>query len=182
MKRRRAWNVGAEAAWKGCALLFVARFAPACSHSQSAPTPASGMGASTVSQVSSTSRTAAPWKSTTSAPSAPTVESLTTPMDAAMVLCTTVLSLEPCGLITTGVGDTLGCFAACKTQIETVAKFRVERAALECASSPPPPDDTPRACNLGLPPGTALDVEALGRECDARCKELAELLPKSLDR
>jgi hypothetical protein len=91
-----------------------------------------------------------------------------------MVLCTTVLSLEPCGLITTGVGDTLGCFAACKTQIETVAKFRVERAALECASSPPPPDDTPRACNL--------DVEALGRECDARCKELAELLPKSLDR
>jgi hypothetical protein len=95
-----------------------------------------------------------------------------------MLLCTTVLNLEPCGLITTGMSDMLGCFAACQVQIRTVATLRVERAAIECASSVPPAD-VPRECNLGFPPGAAVDVEALGKSCDARCKELATAGPLS---
>ncbi len=97
-----------------------------------------------------------------------------------MVLCTTALNLEPCGLITTGTSDMLGCFAACKMQIQTVATFRVERAAVECALSTPPAEDAPRECILGFPAGAALDVEALGKKCSARCKELAEAPTLSL--
>jgi len=100
-------------------------------------------------------------------------------MDAAMVLCTTVLNLEPCGLITTGVSDMLGCFAACQMQIQTVATFSVERAAIQCALSTPPSDDGARECNLGLPAGAALDLEALGKRCGARCKELADAQSRS---
>jgi hypothetical protein len=103
-------------------------------------------------------------------------------MDAAMVLCTTVLNLEPCGLVTTGVSDTLGCFAACQTQIRTVVTLRVERAAIECASSVAPADDAPRECSLDFPPTAALDLEALGKSCGARCKEIADALPQRFAR
>ncbi len=161
-------------------LVATAFWAAGCTHTQSAPTPASGMGVGTSASALSTPSTVAPW--TNAAPSTPSasVESLTNPMDAAILLCTTALNLEPCGLITTGMSDMLGCFAACRVQIQTVATFRVERAALECASSAPPPDDAPRECHLGFPPGAAVDVEALGKSCDARCEELSLPPPQTV--
>jgi hypothetical protein len=159
----------------------------ACANTQSVPTPVSGMGLGTVAPASSMSTSmptssTAPWNDP--APASPTqsVTSLTGPMDSAMVLCTTALNLEPCGLITTGIPDMIGCFAACQVQIQTVANFSVESAAATCASLPPPEGDAPRECDLHFPPSAALDLDALGKTCGARCKELADALPRSFAR
>jgi hypothetical protein len=154
-------------------------FAAACSHTQSVPTPVSGAGLGTVSEDSSTSTGPGPWTSPSPDPAPPSVTSLTGPMDAALVLCTTALNLEPCGLITTGMPDMLGCFAACQVQIHTVVAFSMERAAIECASAEAPEGDAPRECTLDFPPTAALDLEALGKSCGARCKEIADGLPRS---
>jgi hypothetical protein len=138
--------------------------------------------ASSMSTTSMPTASAAPWNNPAPASPMQSVTSLTDPMDSAMVLCTTALNLEPCGLITTGVPDMIGCFAACHVQIQTVANFTVERAAVECASLPAPPDDAPRECDLHFPPTAALDLDALGKTCGERCKELADALPRSFAR
>jgi hypothetical protein len=160
-------------------LVGAAFLAAACSTTQSVPTPVSGMGLGTVSAPSSTSSSPGPWTSPSPSPAPASVTSLTGPMDAALVLCTTALNLEPCGLVTTGVSDMISCYAACQVQIHTVVTFSVERAAIECAAAEPPANDAPRECALDFPPTAAIDLEALGKSCDARCKELADGQPQS---
>jgi hypothetical protein len=100
------------------------------------------------------------------------VAELTEPINAAMILCSHTLNLAPCGLVTSSADDVMVCFSGCQTQIETVVDLTVERAARECASSPPP-EAGARECTLSFPESAAIDVPAVGKRCDARCEELA---------
>jgi len=97
---------------------------------------------------------------------------LTAPVNAAMMLCSHVLNLTPCGLVTSSANDVMVCFSGCQTQIEFVVDLEVEQAAAACAVTPPP-EDQPRVCTLHFPEGAMIDAPALGKRCDARCEEIA---------
>jgi hypothetical protein len=147
-----------------------------CSQTQSAAGPVAG--SETVSSSTSvmSSKAASPWNQPASTPSPESVASLTEPINAAMMFCSRTLNLTPCGLVTSGMDDVMVCLSGCQTQIETVVQLTVERAALDCASSPQP-EGGARECALNFPEGAAIDAEAIGKQCAARCEQLAALGP-----
>jgi hypothetical protein len=147
-----------------------------CSQTQSAASPVAG--SETVSSSTSvmSSKAASPWNQPASTPSPESVASLTEPINAAMMFCSRTLNLTPCGLVTSGMDDVMVCLSGCQTQIETVVQLTVERAALDCASSPQP-EGGARECALNFPEGAAIDAEAIGKQCVARCEQLAALGP-----
>jgi hypothetical protein len=146
-------------------LLFVAIFVAGCSGSQSAPTAPAGKTGSV------TPTTEKPWTNAAPTPSPPNPAQLLAPINAAMVLCSHVMNLTPCGLVTSSANDVMVCFSGCQTQIDTVVMLTVEKAAETCASSPPP-EDAPRACELSFPPSAAIDRPAIDKQCTDRCEEL----------
>ncbi len=170
----RVHSVNRDAVTKtlpGLPLLAAALLVSACSHSQSAPTPATGSSA-TGSSVASTTASTPPWTNSAPTPSPTPSTALTSQWDAAMLLCTTALNLTPCGLVTTGQKDTLTCFGLCQAQIDTVVGMTLENAAVACAVSPPP-EEGPRECTLAFPESAAFDVKAAQAHCNSRCESLA---------
>jgi hypothetical protein len=117
-----------------------------------------------------------PWTNAAKIPSPPSAAELTAPVNAAMMLCSHVLNLTPCGLVTSSPNDVMACFGACQSQIELVVGMLVEKAAVECASSIPKEGEA-RECALHFPPEAAVDAKELGRLCDARCVELVAQAP-----
>jgi hypothetical protein len=118
------------------------------------------------------SKAASPWNHPASTPSPESVASLSEPINVAMMLCSRTLNLTPCGLVTSGMDDVMVCLSGCQTQIQTIVQLTVERAALDCASSSQP-EGGARECALNFPEGAAIDAAAVGKECDARCEQLA---------
>jgi hypothetical protein len=152
------------------ALLLPLGLVLACSGTQSAPTAPSGTTASVASPT-----TEKPWTNAASIPSPPNPAELLAPVNAAMVLCSHVMNLTPCGLITSSANDVVVCFSGCQTQIDTVVMLTIEKAAETCASSPPP-EDAPRACELHFPPSAAIDRPSIDKRCADRCEELVASL------
>jgi hypothetical protein len=145
-----------------------------CPQTQTAPVA----GATSSVASSLASKTERPWNNPATTPSPPSQADLTAPINAAMMLCSHVLNLTPCGLVTSSANDVMVCFSGCQTQIETVVGMTVERAALECAAAPQKEDAGARGCALHFPEGAAIDAPAIGKMCDERCEALAAREPR----
>ena len=151
------------------ALLVAALGLMGCPSTQTAPTPATG------GTTQSSKQTEKPWFNAAKVTPTPSAADLTAPVNAAMMMCSQMLNLTPCGLVTSGPNDVLACFAGCQSQIELVVDLLVEKAAQDCAAAPK--EGVPVACALHFPEGAMVDAKALGKLCDDRCDELLAQAP-----
>jgi hypothetical protein len=142
-----------------------------CSHTQSAATPTATAGMATSSTSSKTTKAASAWNNPSKMMAPTSAADLTAPVNAAMMLCSHMLNLTPCGLVTSSADEVVACFSGCQSQIEFVVELEVQEAANKCAASTPQEDQV-RECALHFPEGAAVDAPALGKLCNERCEEL----------
>jgi hypothetical protein len=89
----------------------------------------------------------------------------------AQILCTTTLSLRPCGMV--AAEDTVNCFLMCETQIATGAMNLVTKGALACAGYPADPGDAGSpACEFVVPDDSPVHPEDMRVACNSKCLEL----------
>jgi hypothetical protein len=125
----------------------------------------SGSGAA--SSASLSAQTAAAATPTTGAPSL----AISDQVLEAQILCTTTLSLRPCGMV--AAEDTVSCFLMCQTQIATGAVNLVTKGALACAASPVEPGDAGSpSCEFVVPDDSPVHPEDMRLACNAKCLEL----------